>query len=94
VSTSVYAPTTTCSSLVPDTYREATEHTPAPEKGDDALATLKNWINFGIGQTAKVETSDDKRIAAIEIIERCEERDREAIEKASPGKLDLLGLRG
>ena len=93
VSTSVFAPTTSCSSLVPDEFRERTEHTPAPEKGADPLDTLKNWINFGVGQTAKVEDSDDRRIAAIGIIERCEERDREAIKRAAPGKLNLSGLR-
>ncbi len=93
MSTSVFAPTTSCSSLVPDEFRERTEHTPAPEKGADPLDTLKNWINFGVGQTAKVEDSDDRRIAAIGIIERCEERDREAIKRAAPGKLNLSGLR-
>ena len=91
VSTSMYAPKTPCSKLIPDEYRERTEHAAAPLAGAVPLETLKNWIAFGVAQTANVETSDDKRIGAIQIIERCEERDRQAIEEAD--QFDLLGLR-
>ena len=77
----IYAPRTPCSELVPQEYREKTQHAPAPELGASDLGTFKNWIAFALLQTANVNNADDKRIASIEIIERCEARDREAIEE-------------
>lgn len=90
VSASVYAPKTPCSELVPASYRDYTEHTPPPELGVNNLETFKNWVSFALAQTAKVANSDDKRISSLEIIERCEKRDMEAIEEVKDG--GFLGL--
>lgn len=90
----MYAPKTPCSALIPTEYKERTKDAPAPQEGTTPLDTLKSWIGFGVAQTANIDTADDKRIAALGIIERCEERDAEAIRKVDEGKWNLSGLRG
>lgn len=79
----IYAPKTPCSELVPSEYHERTKHAPLPHMGLTDLDTFKNWVTFGLLEAQNVETSDDKRIAALDIIKRCEDRDREAIEETA-----------
>lgn len=62
---------------------------PPAEAGND-LDRLKNWINFGIAQTGKLEVANGRLVDTIGIIERCEERDREAVRRARPKFLGLF----
>lgn len=89
--TSLYAPKTACSDLVEDIYTEPVPDAPAPMEGSTGLDTLKSWITFGVSQTAAKQTEYERAQEARGIIKRCEERDREAIEKSQ--KKGLFGLR-
>ncbi len=91
VRTTVYAPKTSCSDLVQDTWTEPVPDAPAPIAGESPLDTLKNWINFGVAQTANKRSEYERSEAKIGIIRRCEERDQKAIERSS--SKGLLGLR-
>jgi hypothetical protein len=87
----VYAPKSRCSQLVEDVYNQPVPDAPTPVLGATDLDTLKNWINFGVGQTAGKRTEHERSIAKFEIIKRCEERDAEAIEKSKPKFLGIFG---
>jgi hypothetical protein len=50
---------------------------PLPE-GD----TVGDWIAFGDAQTGQLDKANDRTVTAIGIVERCEARDRAAIEAA------------
>lgn len=91
VTTSVYAPKSKCSQLVEQVYNEPVPDAPAPVLGEDDLATLKNWINFGVAQTAGKRTEFERAQAARDITRRCEERDAQAIEKSKPKFLGIFG---
>lgn len=41
-------------------------------------------MQFGVAQTGQLEKANGRVIDAIGIVERCEERDRLAVEKAKP----------
>lgn len=87
----MYAPKSSCSSLAEKVWTEPVPDAPAPVAGETPLDTLKNWINFGVAQTANKQTEFERSQAKFQLIQRCEERDREAIDDASPK--GLLGLR-
>jgi len=90
VSTSVFATKTDCSSLVPDGWRSGVPNAPAPAQVDNDLDRLKGWIGFGVTQTGQLEKANGRTADAIGIVERCEERDREAIERSRPKFLGLF----
>lgn len=90
VSTSVLAAKSDCSSLVPTEWRDGVDNAPAPQRSDDDLALLKEWIGFGIAQTGNLKAANQRTDEAVGIIERCEARDREAIEDSKPKFLGLL----
>lgn len=91
VTTSVYAPKSKCSQLVESIYNQPVPDAPAPTDAGDPLATLKNWINFGVAQTANKRTEFERARVTFEIIKRCEERDAEAIQKSKPKFLGIFG---
>lgn len=88
----IYAPKTSCSQLVEDVWNDPIPNAPAPVEGPTDLDTLKSWINFAVAQTAGKKTEYERGKAKVEIIQRCEVRDQQAIEKAQPH--GLFGLRG
>jgi hypothetical protein len=45
-------------------------------------STVGDWIAFADAQTAQLDKANDRTRAAIGIVERCEERDAEAVKKA------------
>lgn len=59
-------------------------------QSSDELERLKAWINFGIAQTGQLTIANSRTSDAIGIIERCEERDRQAIEDAKPKFLGIF----
>ena len=87
----IYAPKVSCSELVKDVWSEPVANAPLPTEGETVLDTLKSWINFGVAQTAAKKTEYERGEAKVEVISRCEARDREAIEQAKPR--GLFGLR-
>lgn len=58
---------------------------PLPE-GD----TVGDWIAFADAQTGQLDKSNDRYRAAVGIVERCEERDREAVKAARPKFLGVF----
>lgn len=86
----IYAANTPCSSLVPADWRKGVGHAPAPAEATDPLAQLKAWIGFGTAEAGQVEKADGRTADTIGIVERCEARDREAVQRARPKFLGLF----
>lgn len=90
VSNSILAAKSDCSSLVPSNWRAGVGNASAPEQADNDLDRLKGWIAFGVGQTGQLEKANGRTADAIGIIERCEARDRAAIDAAKPKFLGIF----
>lgn len=90
VTTSVFAPKTSCSELIADTWNTPVPDAAQPVEGPTDLDTLKNWINFGVKQTAGKHTEFERSQAKTGIISRCEVRDQKAIEKSKPKFLGIF----
>lgn len=75
---------------MPTNWRTGVASAPLPPQTDDELDRLKGWINFGVAQTGQLEKANERTADAVGIIERCEERDREAIRRAKPKFLGLF----
>lgn len=52
--------------------------------------TVGDWVAFGDAQTAQLDKANDRTTASIGIIERCEERDKQAIKNAKPKFLGIF----
>lgn len=91
MTTSVFAPKTSCSQLIPEAWSEPVPDAAAPREGETDLATLQGWINFALEQTAGKRTEYERSQAKQGIVERCEERDREAIDDSKPKFLGIFG---
>lgn len=74
-----------CSSLLPPDWRAGVEGAPLP--GGD---TAGDWIAFADAQTGQLDKSNDRYRASVGIVERCEERDREAVERSRPKFLGIF----
>lgn len=90
VTTSVFAPESSCSQLLDGTWETPVPDAAAPREGETDLDTLKSWIGFAGAQTAAKRTEFERAQAARGIIKRCEERDRAAIERARPKFLGVF----
>lgn len=90
VSTSVFAPKSSCSQLLDGTWEAPVADAPAPRAGADDLDTLKSWIGFAGAQTAGKRSEYERAQAAREVIRRCEDRDRTAIDRARPKFLGVF----
>lgn len=74
-----------CSTLLPSEWRAGVPGADLPA-GD----TVGDWIAFGDAQTGQLDKANDRTRAAIGIVERCEERDRAAVQRARPRFLGLF----
>lgn len=74
-----------CSSLLPNEWREGVPGAPLPDG-----YTMGDWIAFGDAQTGQLDKANDRTTSSIGIIERCEERDKQAIQKAKPKFLGIF----
>lgn len=74
-----------CSTLLPDEWRAGVPGAPLPSGN-----TVGDWITFGDAQTAQLDKSNDRYIAAVGIVSRCEERDKQAVKAARPKFLGLF----
>jgi hypothetical protein len=75
-----------CASLISDNWRQGVEGADLPPVN----ATVGDWIAFGDEQTGRLDMANDRTVSTIGIVERCEERDRQAIERATRRR--FLGL--
>jgi hypothetical protein len=73
-----------CSSLLPSEWRAG-----VPAAAFPAGSTVGDWIAFGDAQTAQLDKANDRTAAAIGIVERCEQRDREAVTRS---RRRILGI--
>lgn len=90
VSPSVFASKSDCSQLVPSNWRTGVASAALPARTEDDRERLNEWINFSVRQTGQLEKANDRTADTIGIIERCEERDREAIKRAKPKFLGIF----
>ena len=75
---------------MPADWRSGVPNAKPPAPADNDLDRLKGWINFGVAQTGQLEKANGRASDAISIVQRCEERDREAIRIAKRRR--FLGL--
>lgn len=68
-----------CSQLVPEGWRDGVESAPLP-KAD----TVGEWVAFGDAQTAQLDKANGRTADALNIVAKCEARDREAGERLRP----------
>lgn len=73
---------TGCTDLIPVEWREGVANAPAPVAADNDSDRIKSWINFGVAQTGQLQKANGRTADTIGIVERCEARDRAAVEKA------------
>lgn len=73
-----------CASLLPDNWRQPVPGAPLPD--GNAVA---DWIAFGDAQTGQLDKANDRTLAAIGIVDRCEARDAAAVKRA---RRRFLGL--
>ena len=52
--------------------------------------TVGDWIAFADAQTGQLDKSNDRYTAAVGIVERCEERDAEAVRRSRPRFLGIF----
>jgi hypothetical protein len=84
-SLSVTAAPAGCAALLPEAWRQPVE---APDfEGGNVVG---DWIAYADAVTGRLDIANDRTISAIGIVERCEQRDREAIRRATRRK--FLGL--
>lgn len=74
-----------CSTLLPAEWRLPVPGAPLP-----AGETVGDWIAFGDAQTAQLDKANDRAVTSIGIVERCEVRDRAAVQRAKPKFLGLF----
>lgn len=74
-----------CSSLLPTEWRAGVPGAELPQ-GD----TVGEWVAFGDAQTGQLDKSNDRYTAAVGIVERCEERDAEAVRRSRPRFLGIF----
>lgn len=53
-------------------------------------STVGDWIAFADAQTAQLDKANDRTTTSIGIVERCEKRDREAVQKSKPRFLGIF----
>lgn len=74
-----------CSTLLPADWLEGVPGAPLPQ-GD----TVGDWIAFSDAQTGQLDKANDRYRAGVGIIQRCEDRDREAVKRARPKVLGVF----
>lgn len=74
-----------CVSLLPRNWQQGVPGAPLPS-GD----VLADWQVFGDAQTGQLDKANDRLVAAIGIVERCEARDAAAAKAATRRR--VLGI--
>lgn len=81
----IVAAPSACSSLLPPDWRAGVPGAPLPN-GD----TVGDWEQFADAQTGQLDKANDHYSSAVGIVERCEERDRQAVRKSRPKVLGVF----
>ena len=76
----VTATPNSCISVIPVEWRAGVPGVPLPSND-----TIGEWIAFGDGQTGKLDQANGRTRDTIEIVERCENRDKQAVRRATRG---------
>lgn len=76
----VTATPNSCSSLLPNSWREGVAPPPLPEGNE-----VGDWITFGDSAIGKLDQANGRTIDVITIVERCESRDAQAVKRATRG---------
>ncbi|WP_162249633.1 hypothetical protein [Altererythrobacter sp. Root672] len=92
-----------CTELIPQAWRKPVEGSvppaitsradyPAGPAGDALYADqiARVWMQFGLAQTGQLEKANGRASDAIGIVERCEDRDRKAVDGARPKVLGIF----
>lgn len=69
-----------CVTLIPTDWRAGVPGAPLPNND-----TVGEWISFGDAQTGKLDQANGRTKDAIEIVEKCELRDKQAVKKSTRG---------
>jgi hypothetical protein len=81
----IVAAPSSCSTLIPASWREGVEGAPLPD-GD----TVGDWIAFSDAQTGRLDVANGRTADSLAIIERCEARDARAVDRSRPKFLGLF----
>ncbi len=73
----IVAASSACSALLPQEWRA-----PVPGAQLPSGSSVGDWVAFADAQTGQLDKANDRTMFAISIVERCEVRDREALEAA------------
>lgn len=76
----VTATPSSCSSLLPQSWKDGVAGAPLPDGN-----TVADWVVFSEQQTGKLDQANGRTKDAIGIVERCEARDAAAVRKATHG---------
>ena len=86
----IYAARTPCGELIPTEWSNGVGHATPPAEVVDPLAQLKEWIKFGTAEAGQVEKADARYRDSHGIRDRCEARDKEAVQRSRPKFLGLF----
>jgi hypothetical protein len=75
-----------CASLLPDSWKAGVPGADLPPD----QATVGDWVAFADNQTGRLDMANGRTRDAIEIVERCEKRERKALERAGRSWLGRL----
>lgn len=75
-----------CSALIPPAWRLPVEGAALPSHD-----TVGEWVSFGDAQTGKLDVANGRAVDTIVIVERCEQRDRDAVASVTKRKR-FLGI--
>jgi hypothetical protein len=67
-----------CSDLIPADWRNGVPGAPLPVRKTDGA-----WIAFADAQTGQLDKANGRTVDTIGIVERCEQRNRAAVDRAS-----------
>lgn len=73
----IVATPSACSALLPPEWRQRVPGAPLPEG-----SSVADWVSFADQQTGQLDKANDRTLAAIGIVERCEARDQAAVKAA------------
>ena len=74
-----------CAALLPTEWHSGVVAAPLPDG-----VTVGDWVTFADAQTGKLDEANGRTRDAIGIVERCEARDADAVQKARRGWLRRL----
>ncbi len=75
--TPIVATPSACSALLPPEWHAPVPGAPLPEG-----SSVADWVSFADLQTGQLDKANDRTLAAIGIVERCEARDQVAVKAA------------